>query len=287
MVWQNRYDGWCDVKFGFLVPTGGTDEVLELAVEIEAAGWDGFFYWDGIGGLAWDPWAMLAAVAVRTERVRLGAMIFPLPRRRPWKVAHETLTVDHLSHGRLVLPVGLGAVDNGGFSRVKPEAIDRRERAERLDETLAILGQAWSGQPVNHRGSHYEIDNMAFEPPAVQQPRIPVWVVAAWGRAKSMRRAAAWDGIIPNFTDGPDHVTTPSEIRAIREWMIANRADGTAGEIIVEGVDPDDDSEWAARELQPMAEAGATWWIYSPWMVKNDPETLRARIRKGPPVLTT
>lgn len=273
------------MKFGFIVPTGTTDEVLDLGSEIEHAGWDGFFFWDGVGGQAWDPWTILAAAAVRTERVTLGAMIFPLSRRRPWKVAHEALTVDHLSHGRLVMPVGLGALDNGGFSRVKPEATDRRERAERLDETLAILERAWTGEPVTHIGTHYQIDAMAFQPKPVQQPRIPVWVVGAWPRPKSMARAARWDGIIPSISADPFRAVTPDEVREIREWMIARRNDGTPGEIVLEGVSPGDDPAWAKSDLRPLADAGATWWIESRWEVPNDVETLRARIRQGPPKL--
>lgn len=273
------------MKFGFIVPTGSTDEVLDLAGEIERAGWDGFFFWDGIGGQAWDPWAILSAASIKTEHVTLGAMIFPLSRRRPWKVVHEALTVDHLSHGRLVLPVGLGALDNGGFSRVRPEATDRKERAERLDETLAILDAAWTGEPVTFEGKHYGIDGMAFEPKPVQQPRIPVWVVGAWPRTKSMARAARWDGIIPSISADPFRAVTPDEVREIREWMTANRDDGTPGEIVLEGVSPGDDPARVESEMRPLADAGATWWIESRWEAPNDIETLRARIRQGPPKL--
>lgn len=155
------------MKFGFIVPTGTTDQILDLAQEIEAAGWDGFFYWDGIGignSDVFDPWAILAAVAVRTQRVQLGAMIFPLSRRRPWKVAREAITVDHLSHGRLIIPVGLGALDDGGFSRVHPETIDRQARAELLDETLAILAHTWSGETFSYSGKHYQMEDMTYRP---------------------------------------------------------------------------------------------------------------------------
>ncbi len=272
------------MKFGFIVPTGSTAEVLDLAVEIEDTGWDGFFFWDGIGGQAWDPWAILAAVAVKTERVRLGAMIFPLSRRRPWKVAHEANTIDHLSHGRLVLPVGLGALDNPGFRSVGPEVTDRKTRAELLDETLEILAKSWTGKPYDHAGTHYQVSNLTCEPPTVQQPRIPVWVVGAWPRPKSMARAARWDGIIPSISADPFRAITPDEVRAIRDWMIAHRADGLRGELVLEGVSPGDDPDWVTSHLKPLADAGATWWIESRWEAPNDVETLRARIRQGPPI---
>jgi len=276
------------MKFGFIVPMGTTDDLLDLAEEIEQAGWDGFFYWDGIGvgeSDVFDPWAVLAAVAIRTERVTLGSMISPLSRRRPWKVARETITVDHLSHGRLVIPVGLGAIDDGGFSRVHPEATDRKTRAELLDETLEILAHAWSGNTFSYSGKHYQMADMTFRPKPVQQPRIPVWVVGAWPRPKSMARAARWDGIIPSIVDDPFRAVTPGEVRDIRNWMVTHREDGTTGEIVLEGVSPGDDPAWVDTSLRPLADAGATWWIESRWEEPNDIETLRARIRQGPPRL--
>jgi len=276
------------MKFGFIVPMGTTDDLLDLAEEIEQAGWDGFFYWDGIGvgeSDVFDPWAVLAAVAIRTERVTLGSMISPLSRRRPWKVARETITVDHLSHGRLVIPVGLGAIDDGGFSRVHPEATDRKTRAELLDETLEILAHAWSGNTFSYSGKHYQMADMTFRPKPVQQPRIPVWVVGAWPRPKSMARAARWDGIIPSIVDDPFRAVTPGEVRNIRDWMVTHREDGTTGEIVLEGVSPGDDPAWVDTSLRPLADAGATWWIESRWEEPNDIETLRARIRQGPPML--
>lgn len=276
------------MKFGFIMPHGTTDQILELAQEIEAAGWDGFFYWDGIGigdSDVFDPWVILAAVAVKTERVTLGAMIFPLSRRRPWKVAREAITVDHLSHGRLVIPVGLGALDDGGFSRVHPEVTDRKARAALLDETLEILDLAWRGETFSYAGTHYQMEEMTFRPRPVQQPRIPVWVVGAWPRSKSMARAARWDGIIPSISVDPFRAVTPEEVRAIRDWLTAHRRDGTPGEIVLEGVSPGDDPAWVESSLQPLADAGATWWIESRWEAPNDIETLRTRVLQGPPKL--
>src|SRR6185312_4386955 len=136
------------MKFGFIVTMGDPRAAAELAAEAEAAGWDGVFYWDGIAigsGDTYDPWVVMAAMAMRTERVRLGAIVTPPPRRRPWKLARETMTLDRLSNGRLVFPVGLGALDDGAFGNVG-EPTDNRVRAERLDESLAILEGLWSGE---------------------------------------------------------------------------------------------------------------------------------------------
>ncbi|GAB3752974.1 LLM class flavin-dependent oxidoreductase [Microlunatus parietis] len=273
------------MRYGFIASTGNPNEQVELAVEAERAGWDGFFSWDGmsIGAMdMYDPWAILAAAAVRTERITLGAMVFALTRRRPWKVAREAMTIDHLSGGRLVIPVGLGAADDGGFGKVgPPEATDRRTRAALLDETLAIMEQAWLGERVDFAGEHYRVDGLRFEPRPVQRPRIPIWVVAAWPRPKSMARAARWDGILPSLSEDSTRQLSPDDVTKIIGWLRDRNA--STRELIIEGVSPGDDAGWAARHLKPLADAGATWWIESRWEAPNDPATLLERVRQGPP----
>lgn len=272
------------MQYGVIIPGGDLDTILALATEAEAAGWDGVFYWDGINipaaGPMYDPWVVLAAIATRTERVRIGAIITPVSRRRPWKLARETVTLDHLSHGRLVVPVGLGALDDGGFGKVG-EATDLRVRAAMLDEGLEVLTGLWSGQPFSYHGAHYDMEEMTFLPPPVQTPRIPVWIVAAWPRAKSMRRALRYDGILPQKMDGADGAMTPDDIRAMRAFIAEQRAATTPFDIIMEGETPGDDPAQVAATVAPLAEAGATWWMETRWT--DGPDTLRARIAQGPP----
>src|ERR687892_7019 len=121
------------MKYGVIITGGSVDEQIGLARTAESAGWDGIFTWDGIHvGDAMevhDPWVLMSAFATVTERVRIGAIIQPLARRRPWKVAREAVTLDHVSGGRFVLSVGLGTVDDSGWGRVG-EPTDRRVRAE-------------------------------------------------------------------------------------------------------------------------------------------------------------
>ncbi len=99
------------------------------------------------------------------------------------------MTIDRLSGGRLVLPVGLGTLDDEGFANVG-ESTGMAERAERLDESLEILTGLWSGKAFAFEGRHYRFGPMTFRPAPVQRPRIPIWVVGVWPRLKSMRRAA-------------------------------------------------------------------------------------------------
>ena len=227
----------------------------------------------------------MAAFAMVTERVRLGAMIHPLARRRPWKVARESATLDRLSGDRLVLPVGLGAVDDSGFGRVG-EVVDRRTRAERLDESLEILIGLWSGEPFGFEGRHYRFEPMAFRPPPVQRPRIPIWVVGAWPSDRSMRRVVRYDGVLPNLRTsrgGPAAGIPLDALRAMRRWLDERTGDRRL-DIVVEGTTPGDDPSASAEQLRPLAEAGATWWIESDWSTW-DVSAMRRRIEPGPPNL--
>ena len=277
------------MQYGFIIPSGTVEEILEMAVAAEAAGWDGVFYWDGIAipdTPGFDPWAILAAIAVKTERVRIGAMLTPVSRRRPWKLARETMTIDRLSNGRLIVPVGLGTLDDGGFAKVG-EATERKARAELLDEGLAILTGLWSGQPFHFDGQHYHVQEMTFQPTPVQQPRIPIWVVGAWPRERSMRRTLCYDGLLPNKLnpDGTQATIAPSDIRAMAEYAATHRTDTTPFDIIMEGVTPSDDLVAARAIVQPFAEAGATWWMEAQWDTTVTVAQLRTRIRQGPPRL--
>ena len=280
------------MRYGFVIPSGDPLTVAGLAQQAEIAGWDGVFTWDGISieiegaEPTYDPWVTMAAMAMRTERVRIGAMVTPLSRRRPWKVARETVTLDHLSRGRLVLPVGLGALDDGGFGKVG-EPTDRKTRAQLLDESLAILTGLWKGEPFRFTGEHYQLDEMTFLPSPVQSPRIPIWVVAAWPRPRSMARALRYDGLLPNRLEldgGPGEVAPP-DVAAIAAYVAAHRTETTPFDIIVEGVTPGDDPDRAAAIVGPRADAGATWWIEAMWQPPNAPADIRVRIEQGPPRL--
>ncbi|MBA2691624.1 MAG: LLM class flavin-dependent oxidoreductase [Rubrobacter sp.] len=273
------------MKYGFIITSGDPLAVADLACEVEDAGWDGAFYWDGIciGAFdTYDPWVVMAAMAMRTERVRIGAMLTPPARRRPWKLARETMTLDRLSNGRLVLPVGLGATDDGGFSKVG-EPTDKKVRAELLDEGLDILTGLWSGEPFSYEGDYYRVEEMTFLPKPVQTPRIPIWVVGAWPSRKSMDRVLRYDGLLAYAMNRAPGYAAPDDIREMRRYVEENRESDTPFDIVWEGETPGDDPERAAGIVAPFAEAGATWWMESPWTPPNDPETLRERIRQGPP----
>lgn len=151
------------MKYGFVFPRGDARTAAEFAYQAEVSGWDGFFVWEPIWGI--DAWASLAAATMLTERIRLGTMLSPISRMRPWKLASETATLDRLSNGRLILSVGLGAIDTG-FNDFG-EITDRKIRAELMDEGLEILTRLWNGKPFRRAGKHYkvEITEKGFNPP--------------------------------------------------------------------------------------------------------------------------
>ena len=278
------------MRYGIVFPNTDVRVVPQLAAEAEQAGWDGVFVPDCINipasgpEIAYDPWVVMAAMATRTSRVVLGTMLTPLSRRRPWKIARETMTLDHLSEGRVVLPVGLGALDDEGFGKVG-EATSKRERAELLDESLAIIDGLWSGEPFAFSGKHYQVEEMTFVPRPVQRPRIPVWVVGAWPRERSMQRVLRWDGLLPNVLT-PEGTHAEISVAAVREmsaWIADHREATTLFDIVIESPTPADDPAQAAALAAEWADAGATWLLESFWTGPNDTDTIRRRIQAGPP----
>ena len=123
------------MKFGFMIEGGDVNSISELAQEAEAAGWDGVFIADAIDigfpnapPFPWfDPWIVLAAMAARTKRIKIGTIIAAITRRRPWKVARETTTLDHLSKGRVIFGVGLARPRTVAFPRLANRSISRLE----------------------------------------------------------------------------------------------------------------------------------------------------------------
>jgi alkanesulfonate monooxygenase SsuD/methylene tetrahydromethanopterin reductase-like flavin-dependent oxidoreductase (luciferase family) len=275
------------MKYGFILPSGNARAAADLARQAEESGWDGFFVWEAVWST--DAWISLTAAAMVTRRIRLGTMLTAISRMRPWKLASETATLDDLSGGRVILSVGLGAPDTG-FKEFG-EVTDRKTRAELLDEGLDILTGLWNGQPFQYNGKHYHIKPIRFPhtpPPPIQKPRIPIWVVGAWPRPKSMRRVLRYDGLLPAATGKTGKVemrrATPEEISQMKIWIDQRRTEPTPFDIVVEGTTPGDDPSGAADIVRPYAESGATWWLEARWG-DSDQEHVLERIRQGPPHL--
>jgi alkanesulfonate monooxygenase SsuD/methylene tetrahydromethanopterin reductase-like flavin-dependent oxidoreductase (luciferase family) len=260
--------------------------LLDLAIEAESAGWDGFFLWDhiltdGRTPVA-DPWMVLAAVAARTERIRFGPMVTPLARRRMSKLARETVTLDHLSGGRFNLGVGLGSRDEREFSAFGDPG-DRVVRARVLDESLAVLSGLWSGEALSHEGEHLRADTAGFLPRPLQQPRIPVWVAALWPHGRPLRRAADWDGVFV-IKAGAERTyqMSPDEMAAVIARVREHRTTVEPFDVVHAGLlsgDHAQDVELARR----YADVGVTWWLDHIYPGRMTPDEVRRFIRGGPP----
>lgn len=273
------------ISYGFVLPGGTARQQVEHAVLAEQAGWDGIFVFETAYGV--DPWGLLAAMATATSRIRLGTMLTPLPWRRPWKLAAQAATVDDLSGGRTVLGVGLGAVDaalpSGGG-----EVIDRRRRAEMLDEGIDLLRALWAGQ-TSFSGTHYTFRAGAggLAPDAGHWPgrAIPIWSVGAWPRPRSMARILRCDGVIPEYhLPGQAH-PGPDDLRRLLDWLAERGRTGL--DVVHEGRTCADDRDAAAAAVAVWAQAGATWWLESRWGGDQHGEArmreVRQRLEAGPP----
>lgn len=264
----------------------------DLAHEAEAAGWDGVFVWDI---LLFDPqqmpavtdsWIALAAIALRTERIKIGPMVATLARRRPWKVAREVAALDQLSGGRMVLGVGLGQSGSGDFAQFGEDS-DPKVRARKLDEALDIVSGLLSGEPFQYSGDYYQIKETVFTPRPVQE-RVPIWVAGWWPNKAPMRRAARWDGAYPaevNATDSSLEFipTSPETVRTIMQFIHQSRTKTTPFDMVISRSLWHEDTATVKALVSGFAEAGATWMIQDvlPWELT--PDQARELIRRGPP----
>jgi alkanesulfonate monooxygenase SsuD/methylene tetrahydromethanopterin reductase-like flavin-dependent oxidoreductase (luciferase family) len=263
--------------------------VAQLAEVAEEAGWDGFFLWDHLnykfeGSLEpmaiADPWIMLAAMALRTTSIKIGPMVTPLARRRPWKLARETVTLDHLCGGRLVLGVGLGSDYDGEYHDFG-ETTDARVHGEKLDEGLAILTRLWSGEEVSYQGKQYQLAPVQFLPTPLQRPRIPIWVAGIWPHKRPFRRAAQFDGVYPQMSG---RALTPEDFQQILAFIHPQRTQTMPFDAIAYGLTSGTDKAAAAAHVAAFTQVGATWWLehFAP---QHTIEQVRQRIEQGPPRL--
>ncbi|MDK2982477.1 MAG: hypothetical protein PWQ55_2824 [Chloroflexota bacterium] len=280
------------MKFGLYLPNfgpyGDPRHLADLAVLAEEAGWDGFFLWDHLTRY-WptdvaDVWVAMGAIAARTKRIRFGALVTPLARRRPWQVAREAVTLDRLSNGRLILGVGLGS---SGGAEVEwenfGEEMDLKQRAGMLDESLAIITGLWSGETFSFSGEHYRVKDSQFLPKPVQQPRIPVWIAGNWPHKAPFRRMARWDGMLPQTNPALDD-DLPELAQAI-QFTLAQRENQQPFDVAY-SLSPDQ-----AKQPERYAAIGVNWLVVqlypthfgADWKSDWPLAAMQAYLQAGPP----
>ena len=239
-------------------------EAVRIAVAAERAGWEAVFVWDHLafvwGSAAADPWVTLAAIATSTSRVRIGTAVTPVARRRPHVLAQTVATLDVLSGGRVIFGAGLGGSSSefGKFG----EPTDAKTRAAMLDEGLGLLRRLWSGEEVTHRGAHYPVDGVTLAPRPLQE-HLPIWI--GGNKPAARRRAARWDGWIPDSTYPPGAGVSPGDI-----------IQGLTLDVAVIG----DSSRSDPRAFE---RAGATWWLETVHDRRGAPDQMLQLVSAGPP----
>lgn len=261
------------MRFALSIPPfADATAIVELAVDAEAAGWDGVFLWDhlqfqlGANLSINDPWVLLGAIAQSTERVRLGTLVTPLSRRRPHVVAKHVTTLDHLSAGRAVLGVGLGSPGDADFAAFGDEPDDVK-RAAILDDALPAVAAMLAGGDVTYHGKYTHVDAQLLPGP-VQRPRPPIWVAAVAPHRRPLERAARWDGVAPIAL--PDGAMRPEDVVAYLQGVERP----THWDVVVPwcpGVAADD-----------YTAVGVTWLIESTWPEGDWVADFRTRVRNGP-----
>jgi alkanesulfonate monooxygenase SsuD/methylene tetrahydromethanopterin reductase-like flavin-dependent oxidoreductase (luciferase family) len=293
------------MKYAIYLPNFGAfadpNNFLEFASVAEQSGWDGLFLWDHVllhrdSDIPMiDAWVALSAIAATTHRLRIGALVTPLARRRPWKVAREITSLDTLSRGRAIFGLGLGAPADAEFECFGEETADKI-RAEKMDEAIEIVAALQSGDSVKFQGKYFKIDDVRFRPVPIQRPRVPIWVAGFHPNIRPMRRAAKWDGVFPLQapSTGAAHVSadevnwstmwlSPAQLRECVELVAKYRTSMAGFDVVACGATPLG-APTDGRKLVAEHEAvGATWWIE--WLdeQRGSLNQMLDHVRQGPP----
>ena len=276
------------MKYALCLPNAGSCDpwtLGRLGADAEDAGWDAVFLEDYVVYQAmsiptFDPWISLASIASSTRRVRIGLMVSALPRRRPWKLAAEAMSLDHLSQGRMILGAGLGDTNEPGFTAVG-EALAPRARGQLVDESLEIIAGLWTAEPLTFEGAHYHVKGLTLRPAPLQKPRIPIWIGGGWPNPGVARRIARWDGSCAyKHPVESEQDMMPEDVREMVGYVAAAR-DGTNNfDIAVGGRQRKQDWERERAHIAALEAAGATWWME--WIRPKGLDETRSDVVRGP-----
>lgn len=206
-------------------------------------------------GPCFESWTLLAALAARTERVRLGHLVTGNTYRHPAILARQAVTVDHISGGRLNF--GIGAAwheqEHQGYGLAFPGAA---ERVSRLDEACQVIRKLWSETTPTFDGQYYQLHQAHTEPRPLQQPFPPI-VIAAGGERMlriAARQANIWCAMSHTVEDFREKNTSLTQ-----SCEAIGRDPGTLERLANILISPADTTFRQARELaQRFIEAGAT-----------------------------
>ena len=197
-------------NMGVLLPTrgvlvyakGGRPRVelnWQMAETAERIGYDSVWVGDSSTSKPrLEPMAVMAALAARTHRVKIGTAVMLNALRHPVHLAHSIATIDNISDGRIILGLGAGRSNNQMFvDEHAAVGVPIEERAARMEESIDVLRKLWTEDDVFNPDGFYPLSGMTLEPRPVQQP-VPIWLSSNWVQRGLKRVAAQGDGWITN-----------------------------------------------------------------------------------------
>ena len=281
------------VKLGVLLPTRGllladappdnADRIIDLAGRAEAAGLDSVWVGDSLTAKPrLEPLTTLAAVAARTERVRLGTAVLLMALRHPVLLAQTLGTVDLISRGRLMIAAGVGGAFNQEQQREWQAAgVAATRRASRLEEMARIIKGLGQESPLTFAGKHFNLDAVSVGPRPVQPGGVPLFLACHWrspAREAQFRRAARLsDGII-SISDTPEEYA--QVVAAVKSQAAElGRAPESLETVMYLTVNMDSDVARAEAEAEKylLGYYGANIWG-TRWGPFGGPERVKERI---------
>jgi len=190
--------------------------VEELGFDIAAVP-DHFCDWANPPAPWLECWTLLAALAVETSVIRLASNVTQIPLRNPGVLAHQAVTVDHVSGGRLELGIGTGLTIDPGTEMIGLQNWSNGERVARFGEYLQLLGLLLSQDVTSFEGRYYRASGAVMNPSSLQSPRLPL-VAAALG-PKMMAHAARWADTWNTMSFDPDFAVQIDELAARGQLM--------------------------------------------------------------------
>jgi probable F420-dependent oxidoreductase len=192
------------VEFGVLIPTREaimsgrpeTGPLLTMAERAEAAGFDSVWIGDSITARPrHEPLTLMAAIAARTRRVRLGTGVLLPALRNPVVLAHLIGTVDRVAEGRMILGVGIAADTPAIRKEFAAAGVPWERRVGRFLETLQICRALWQRDGMSFSGKHFTLDGATVEPKPHRPGGPPIWI--GGGGPTALREAARFDAWFP------------------------------------------------------------------------------------------
>ena len=168
----------------------------QLGFEVAAAA-DHFCDWTNPPAPWLEAWTGLAAIAERTSTMRLTTCVTQIPLRNPAVLAHQAVTIDHISGGRLEIGLGTGLVVDPSYAMAGLPNWEPKERVARFGEYVALVCSLLAGGVTDYNGEYYQAAGAVMNPGSLQQPRLPV-MVAALGPSMilhAVRHADIWNSL--------------------------------------------------------------------------------------------